>query len=109
MNLPDFLTNADGDIRLSGHRIGLYHVVCAYNDGESAEMIACRYPTLPLSLVHKVIAFYLENQTEVDAYVSACAAELDEQRRTGRHVDLEALRRRLQMGETSVTPTPQIR
>lgn len=28
MNLPDFLTqHADGDIRLTGHRIGLYSVV----------------------------------------------------------------------------------
>jgi uncharacterized protein (DUF433 family) len=58
MTLPDFLTQApDGEIRLAGHRIGLFHVVQGYNEGESAEMLASRYPTLPLSLVHKAIAF----------------------------------------------------
>jgi uncharacterized protein (DUF433 family) len=59
MNLPDFMTQLpDGEIRVSGHRIGLYHLVQCYNEGESAEMTASRYPTLTLPLVHKALAFY---------------------------------------------------
>ena len=38
MQLPEFLHIADGEIRIVGHRIGLHHVVKAYNEGYSAEM-----------------------------------------------------------------------
>ena len=111
MVLPDFLTNsADGEIRLVGHRIGLYHLVVHYNEGESAEMLASRYPTLPLSLVHKVIAFYLDNQADVDAYVSTCTAELDKQQQSAQKLDINALRSRLSIGAPVVTapePTPR--
>ena len=96
MHLPDFLTQLpDGEIRVAGHRIGLYHLVQRYNEGESAEMLASRYRTLPLWLVHKVLAFYLENQSEVDAYVEACSAAIDEQQHGASRPDLDALRRRL--------------
>jgi uncharacterized protein (DUF433 family) len=96
MNLPDFLTRLpEGEILITGHRIGLYHIVERYNEGESAEMLASRYPTLPLSLVHRLIAFYLDNKSEIDSYVAHCSAELDTQRKAGKHVDLSALRERL--------------
>jgi uncharacterized protein (DUF433 family) len=96
MQLPDFLTrSSDGEIRLAGHRIGLYHLVEHYNEGESAEMLACRYPTLPISLVHKVLAFYWEHQSEVDAYIADCSASMDQQRQTAKTIDLHALRRRI--------------
>ena len=81
MNLPDFLyRDSRGSIRLTGHRIGLFHVVEYYCNGYSPEMVAEQFPTLPLSLIHKVIAFYLENQAEVDAYVAECRAEIEWQR-----------------------------
>jgi uncharacterized protein (DUF433 family) len=96
MQLPEFLNqSADGEIRLAGHRIGLYHLVQRYNEGESAEMLAARYPTLSLALVHKVLAFYLDNQSEVDAYVATCSAAMDEQQQQAKRMDINALRRRL--------------
>jgi uncharacterized protein (DUF433 family) len=96
VQLPEFLTQAqDGEIRLAGHRIGLYHLIEHYNEGETAEMLACRYPSLPLALVHKVLAFYLENQSEVDAYIAACSATMDKQRQSVRTLDMGALRHRL--------------
>ena len=108
MTLPDFLTQAsDGEIRLTGHRVGLYHLVQRYNEGESAEMLASRYPTVPLSLVHKVLAFYLDNQPEVDAYVAACSAAMDEQQHGAKSLDLNALRRRL--ANTPPAPEAQVR
>jgi uncharacterized protein (DUF433 family) len=98
MTLPDFLTqDANGEIRLSGHRIGLFHLVHYYNEGYSAEMLVCQYPTLPLALIHKVIAFYLENRTEIDSYVAACRDELNRQLATNpRRIDGAALRQRLE-------------
>jgi uncharacterized protein (DUF433 family) len=100
MNIPDFLTQTpDGEIRLAGHRIGLFHIVQGYNDGESAEMLASRYPSLPLSLVHKSIAFYLDNRAEVDAYVAECSKSLGEQRRVAPLLNLSDLRQRLSAGQ----------
>lgn len=97
MDLPDFLTReASGEIRLAGHRIGLYHIVRYYNDGYSAEMLACQYPTLPLSLIHKLIAFYLDNKAEVDAYIGGCQDALAQQRSANpRRLNQAALRERL--------------
>jgi uncharacterized protein (DUF433 family) len=77
MTLPDFLrSDAGGEIFLAGHRVTLYHVIKDYRDGSSAEAFAAAYPTLPLALVHKVLAFYLENQPEVDRYVAQTRAEI---------------------------------
>lgn len=80
MTLPNFLTqDDDGEIRLTGHRINLYSVIDRYQEGYSPEMLAEEYPTLPLALIHHVIAFYLDNQAEVDAYVTAYRDELERQ------------------------------
>jgi uncharacterized protein (DUF433 family) len=101
MTLPDFLSQENGDIRLSGHRIGLYHVVTRYQEGYSAEMLACQFPTLTLALIHKVIAFYLENQAEVDAYLATCKQQLAQQRTENpQRLDLASLRQRLQEMQT---------
>jgi len=80
LELPDFLTrNPYGEIRLTGHRIGLLHVVERYNEGYSPEAILCDYPALSLALIHKVIAFYLDHQPDVDGYVTATRAEIQRQ------------------------------
>src|SRR5262249_40864209 len=80
MTLPDYLTrDPDGEIRFTDHRIGLYTVIRCYRQGRSAEQIAQEFPSLPLSLVYKVLAFYLDNQKEVDVYVDAYAADLARQ------------------------------
>ena len=98
MNLPDFLIDhPDGEIRLTGHRIGLYHFVFYYNEGYSAEMIACQFPTLTLALIHKTIAFYLENRSDVDAYAAQYRADLERLRANGQHApSLAELRRRIE-------------
>jgi uncharacterized protein (DUF433 family) len=69
MTLPEFLSVDEfGHLRCAEHRVGLEDIVYYFNEGYSPEMIAGVFPTLPLSLVYKVIAFYLENRAEVDAY-----------------------------------------
>jgi uncharacterized protein (DUF433 family) len=80
MELPDFLTrNSYGEIRLTGHRIGLIHIVDRYNEGSSPEAILCAYPTLSPALISKVIAFYLDHQADIDSYVVATRQEIDRQ------------------------------
>lgn len=79
MILPDFLTHVDGEIRLTGYRIGLYTVVRLYHEGKSAEQIAEEFDLPILALVSKTLFFYLENRAEVDAYVDAYREELKRQ------------------------------
>jgi uncharacterized protein (DUF433 family) len=97
MILPDFPTqHADGYMHATSHRIGLEDLVSYYNEGYSPEALLDVFPTLPLALIHKLIAFYLENQAEVDAYVATCEAEMERQRAvTPRGPDVAELRRRL--------------
>jgi uncharacterized protein (DUF433 family) len=83
MNLPEFLTlGLRDEIRLTGHRIDLFHFVHYYNEGNSAEMLLGLFPTLDLALIHKVIAFYLENTAMVDAYAAHCEAESERHQAT---------------------------
>lgn len=98
MIFPDFLTrDPDGFIHITDHRIGLMHLVYYYNEGYSPEMLFCEYPTLSLALIHKVIAFYLENKKEVDDYVAQCQAEMDRQRAAAvKGPSMAELRKRLE-------------
>ena len=75
---PCLYRHSDGEIRLRGHRIGLFHFIYYYNQGYTAEMLLCQFPTLELALVHKVIVFYLEHRDEVDCYVTQYQAEIDQ-------------------------------
>ncbi len=109
MQLSEFLQVDDGGfIGLKGHRIGLHHVVREYNEGLSAEGLQARFPTLALPLIHKVIAFYLENQDEVDRYITGHDAEIDRQAAASKPVpNIVELRRRLEaMRQAELKPAP---
>jgi uncharacterized protein (DUF433 family) len=94
--LPEFLHWQDGEVRLVGHRIGLYHVVREYDCGEQAEAIALHFPTLALGLVFKVLAFYVDNQAAVSDYMAQYDRSLEEQRaRYPQRITMEMLRERL--------------
>jgi len=104
MDLPDFLNDADGEIRLMGSRIGLMHVVDRYNEGLSPEAIWCEHLTLTLAMIHKTIAFYLENQSEVDPYISQCRMKIDRQMaEPSQGPGLNELRRRLEARQRAET------
>jgi uncharacterized protein (DUF433 family) len=78
MDLPGFLTRHErGEIRLTGHRIDLFHLISHYNQGYSAEMLLDQYPTLDLPMIHEVIAFYRDNQVDVDTYMSDVQAKIE--------------------------------
>ena len=78
MSLPDFLTtDADNEIRLTGHRIRLIDVAQRYQEGFSVEGIVEHYPSLNLPLVHKVIAYFLEHEADVLSLIQANQSEMD--------------------------------
>jgi uncharacterized protein (DUF433 family) len=78
MDLPDFLTRHEyGEIRLTGHRIDLMHVVDLFNEDHSPEQLHEEFPTLPLDLIRRTLDFYLANKNEVDAYIARCHEEME--------------------------------
>jgi hypothetical protein len=63
-----------------------------YNDGFSAEMLACEYPSLSLAEIHKVIVFYSENRVDVESYIAGCESQIDEQRSSAKTGTCESIR-----------------
>jgi uncharacterized protein (DUF433 family) len=68
----EYIEQRNGGYYVAGTRISLDSVVCAFNRGDSPEAILENYPLLgkPAS-VYGAIAFYLDHQTEIDAYLEA--------------------------------------
>lgn len=67
--------DASGVIRVENTRVTLDSVVLAYCEGASPEEIAERFPAITLTAVYAAITFYLQNRTEVDAYLKRREAE----------------------------------
>jgi len=65
----EYVANVDGAYRVGGTRVSLDSLVYLYREGVSAESMVDSYPALTLEQVHGALAFYLANQSEVDAYL----------------------------------------
>lgn len=59
----------NGVVRVTGTRVTLDSLVYAFEEGATAEEIALRYPTLRLVDIYSVIAYFLNHQDEVKAYL----------------------------------------
>jgi uncharacterized protein (DUF433 family) len=97
MNLPEFLDrDADDVIRIRGHRLRLIDIASRYDEGMSAEGICEYYDAIRLPIVHKLIAFYLENEQEVRQLIAADRRVMDDlQSRIPKGPGSAELRRRL--------------
>ncbi len=69
----------DGEIRVVGHRIGLYSVMRRHKAGCTAEEILEELPTLSPDEIREIIAFSREHQQLIDAYVEEYRADLQRQ------------------------------
>ncbi len=66
---PPLREDETGALRVGGTRVLLELVVHAFEDGATPETIVQRYPTLGLSEVYAVIAYYLRHRDEVEEYL----------------------------------------
>ena len=66
----DYIEERDGYYYVAGTRISLDSIVRAFVRGESAETICQNFELLRLEEVYGAIAYYLGNQTDVDAYLA---------------------------------------
>ena len=105
MRLEDYLDFQKPDvIRLRGHRIGLEHVIEAYKEGETPEQIVAYYKSLSLEEVYAVIAYYLRNRDEVEAYLARVDAAVAEQERNYRPSPVMHRIRATIAGHTQIGP-----
>jgi len=68
-------TDSSGAIRVRGTRVTLDSIITAFRLGATAEEIAQQFPTIGLADAYIVIAYYLQNAAEVDAYLVQRQAE----------------------------------
>jgi len=71
----------DGTIRITGSRVTLDSIVHAFQHGATAEQIQDSFPSLTLREIYGAIAYYLEHQEQVDAYLQAQTQAAEETRR----------------------------
>ena len=64
-----------GAVRIANTRVTLDVIVAAYQHGDTPEEINEGFPSLTLADIYAVIAYYLNNQEQLDAYLR----ERDEQ------------------------------
>ena len=65
-------------IRVGNTRVTLDTVISVFKQGTTAEEIAYRYPSLSLADIYSAIAFYLNHQSEVEAYLRKRQQEAEE-------------------------------
>lgn len=87
---------ADNVIRVGKTRVTLDTVVAVFKQGTTAEEIVYRYPSLKLADVYGTIAFYLNHQQEVEAYLQERQQQAREVRKMNEaKFDPQGLRDRL--------------
>lgn len=74
-------TDEHGVMRVGETRVSLDTVIFAFNQGSTPEEIVSDYSTLDFSDVYAVIAYYLQNQAEVEDYLRARGEQREEVRR----------------------------
>ena len=65
----EYIDQRDGNYYISGTRISLDSLIHAFHRGESPETICQNFELLHLEEVYGAIAYYLANQTTLDAYL----------------------------------------
>jgi uncharacterized protein (DUF433 family) len=65
----EYVIKVQNAYRINGTRVSLDSVVYAFLNGQSPESIVDNFPSLTLEQVYGAIAYYLADQTEIDAYL----------------------------------------
>ncbi len=61
--------------RVAGTRVALDSIVRRFWDGDAPESIVQSFPVLTLEQVYGAIAYYLRNQSTIDAYLKLAESE----------------------------------
>ncbi len=87
----EYVTKNEGAYRIADTRVSLDSLVYLFREGMSAESMVESYPALTLEQVHGALAFYLGNQTEIDAYLMEGHGTAEAQHRQSRQTNAELI------------------
>ncbi len=76
--VSSYLEERNGGLYVAGSRVSLDSVVIRFQEGASPDRIVQSYPTLKLSQVYGVIAYYLENERTINDYIAEGERELEQ-------------------------------
>ena len=101
--MNEHVENRNGVYYIRGTRISLDSIVYAFRQGASPESIREDFDGLSLPHVYGAIAYYLDNQASVDAYLAARKAQWAELERQGTPPNEELLMR-LENARSQILP-----
>jgi uncharacterized protein (DUF433 family) len=94
----------DGVFRVSGTRVSLDSIVHEFKDGATPEQIQEDFPSVALSDIYSVVAYYLQHSRAVEDYLRAQTQAANEVRRElESRVDTRGLRERLRLRRAQAT------
>lgn len=103
--MMEHVENRNGVYYISGTRISLDSIVHAFRQGASPESIREDFEGLSLPHVYGAIAFYLDNQSSIDAYLASRQTQWLEMERQGAPPDAD-LQARLDNARRLPSPLP---
>ncbi len=65
----DYVEHRDGNIYVGPSRVTIDSVVIGWRRGETPEQLHEGFPSVPLAHMYGAIAYYLEHQEEIDAWI----------------------------------------
>jgi uncharacterized protein (DUF433 family) len=87
---PPLVQESDGTVRIIGSRITLDTIVGAFIRGDTPQEIREGFPSLSMRQIYGTIAFYLEHEAEVEAYLE------------WRKEEGETIRREIESGQDTI-------
>jgi len=73
----EYIEQRNGGYYVAGTRISLDSVVYSFNEGQSPDAIQDDFPSLKRAQIYGAIAFYLDNQAEIDKYLEDTEREFE--------------------------------
>jgi uncharacterized protein (DUF433 family) len=73
-----YIEERSGGLYVAGTGVSLDSVVIRFHDGASPDKIVHSFPSLKLSQVYGVIAYYLENEKAIKDYIAEGERELEQ-------------------------------
>lgn len=101
----EYVKMIEGAYRVGDTRVSLDSLVYLFREGMSAESMVDCYPALTLEQVHGALAFYLANQSEVDAYLLDGQRTAESQHQRSKQTNAELIAKLQRARHASQIPT----
>jgi uncharacterized protein (DUF433 family) len=87
----EYVKKIEGVYRVGDTRVSLDSLVYLFREGMSVESMVESYPALTMEEVHGALAFYLANESEIDAYLADGERSAESQHTRSRDVNAELI------------------